>query len=147
MLTEAMHDDHLTLERAMHELLARAYEDDAEEIRVAFRQLECELEAHLAAEERDMLPRFALACPEEATRMRHEHALIRSHLDELRIALDLRSLRAHEIEAFVAQLREHAEREAKTLYRWAEVAIPDREKWPLVRWLAARVEQRLARAA
>jgi hypothetical protein len=141
-LTEVLSDDHATLERGMHELLQRAYANDYAGMRMTFHLLECELEAHLAAEERDMLPRFALACPEEAQGLRHEHALIRSHLDELRLSIERQALRAHEISAFVEQLHEHAEREAKTLYMWADIVLPDRQKWPLLRWLAARLEGR-----
>ena len=39
-------------------------------------------------------------------------------------------------------LRAHAEREDRALYRWAESGLSEREKWPLLKWLAARTEER-----
>jgi hemerythrin-like domain-containing protein len=142
-LLATMHEDHVTLEHALSELLERAYEDDREELRQAFRALESELRAHLELEERDLLPRFELVSPAEAEHVRADHELIRSRLDALGLALDLRSLRAHDVSEFVALLRAHATREEKIMYRWADAALTESEKWPLVKWVGARIEERL----
>jgi hypothetical protein len=141
-LLATMHDDHATLEHALSEVLERAYEDDQEELRAAFRALECELRAHLELEERALLPRFALVSPAETEHIRADHELIRARLDALGLALDLRSLRAHDLSDFVALLRAHALREEKILYVWADAALTESERSPIVKWLAARIEAR-----
>lgn len=112
--------DHLRLERLFSEL-RDAFEADArEDIPLLWTELDTGLRAHLEAEEKHALPRFAETDPSEASALRAEHDAIRKQLDELDVMVDLHVLRADAAAAFLDLLQAHAAREEKLLYRWVE---------------------------
>lgn len=81
-------------------------------------ELEDSLRSHMDAEERYVLPAFARTDRDEALALVREHSRIREQLLEVGIAIDL-----HEAglpNKFVDLVREHAAREDKLLYRWAD---------------------------
>jgi hemerythrin superfamily protein len=112
--------DHLRLERLFTEL-REAFEADArDDVQALWTELDTDLRAHLEAEERHALPRFAELHPDEAATLRAEHDAIRTKLDELDVMVDLHTLRADAAGDFLDLLRAHAAREEKLLYRWVE---------------------------
>jgi Hemerythrin HHE cation binding domain len=139
---ELMRAEHRALERAFCDLLERAYEDDPDTLRTTFRELEAHLRSHLELEEASLLPAFARTEPKEAERLSFEHQLIRAQLDQLGVAIDLGAVRAHTVRDFVTLLRDHATREAGALYKWADTALSEPKRRPILQWLIARTEGR-----
>jgi hypothetical protein len=112
-------DHHQRLEHRFAGLIARAKEGDGLALRKEWFVFETELLDHLAEEELEVLPGFQRLHPQEAEAIRAEHEAIRQSLVAMGIDLDLHLLRADAVEAFVAQLRDHASREEALLYPWA----------------------------
>ena len=76
------------------------------------------LRSHMDAEERYVLPAFARTDREEALALVRDHGRIREQLLEVGIAIDLHE--AGPASRFVQMVRDHAVREEKLLYRWAD---------------------------
>lgn len=76
------------------------------------------LNAHMALEEREVIPAFAIAHPAEAEGLLREHEMIRHDLLELGVAVDLHLISPALAGRFIAHLRGHAMREDALLYRW-----------------------------
>ena len=72
--------------------------------------------AHLAREEEQLLPAYALESPEDAAALLADHAAIRKALAELDVTTDLHLLRADAVKELLAKLADHAERENRGLY-------------------------------
>lgn len=123
-LHEALTHDHQRLDAIFETLLNRVHAGDAEASREAWTRFEQGLEAHLAAEERSLLPLFDAHDPDEAAAIRGEHREIRSLLAEMGVSLDLHALREEKVAAFVEALRRHAAREEASLYPWADQRLP-----------------------
>ena len=128
VLSAALRDDHRELERTFTQLIARFHGGDYDAMRSCWVRLEAELCAHLAAEERVILPRFEKEHPEAAARILREHTDIRSSLESLGIDLDLHSLRAETAERFIDRLRRHAEYEDQAFYAWADARLNEGER-------------------
>ncbi|HEY0714109.1 MAG TPA: hypothetical protein VGF45_15620, partial [Polyangia bacterium] len=75
-------------------------------------------------EEQQLIPAFRRAFPEEAAEICTEHAQLRRRLGELAVKFDLRTFRHEHALAFVAALRDHADKEAAFLYAWAAEHLP-----------------------
>lgn len=112
-------EHHRILERALWELRREAHDDDPTALRDAWALFERELTAHLDAEERFILPRFAEAHADEAQGLRREHDEIRRLVLELGVGVDLHCLRATAADQLIDRLRAHARREDALLYPWA----------------------------
>ena len=121
--------DHERLEALFIQLLDGFREGDPDELRELWTRFDAGLLAHLAAEERYLMPLFERAQPGEAATLLAEHAVFRRTLDELGMGVDLHAVNLDIAQAFVALLRAHAHRENQLLYRWAEreVGKPDQE--------------------
>jgi len=74
---------------------------------------------HLDAEEHYLLPLVEAGHPAETERTRAEHLRIRRMVTELGVAVELHAARQPVIDELIRMLRDHAEWEDKTLYRWA----------------------------
>lgn len=94
-------------------------EGDRDDVRAVIADLQTRVLAHLDSEERDLLPGYAEAAPEDAQIILSEHAAVRKALAEMDMATDLHLVRANAVGAFMDLLRAHAERENRGLYRWA----------------------------
>jgi hemerythrin len=126
-LYAALYFHHARLEASGRHVLSTLRLEGPAAARGAFKTFKCELEAHLEAEERWVLPGFARAEPEAYEAIREEHMLIRQMSESLTwsaatVASDERTL--HEL---VDLLLAHCRREEQTLYRWAETAIGEPE--------------------
>jgi hemerythrin-like domain-containing protein len=113
-------EHHRDLDRRLDELVSRAQECDATELRCEWTAFERELLRHLELEEAELLPGFAQHDAAGARAILADHAEIRSDLLEMGLNLDLHLLRAEAVESFVQRLKAHARREEAALYAWAE---------------------------
>jgi hypothetical protein len=115
--------DHRRLEGIFVQLLDAFSEGDPAELREMWSRFEAGLLAHLAAEERHLLPEFERVEPDEAAALLADHTAFRRALDELGVGVDLRLVKLDVARGFVQALRVHARREDRLLYRWAEGAL------------------------
>lgn len=115
--------DHGRLEILLQDLLAAFAADEPDELRRRWNELDRSLTAHMAVEERLILPAFARHDPGEAASLLAEHGELRRELFELGIAVDLHMIREEAGRRFVARLRDHARREDALLYRWASAHV------------------------
>jgi hemerythrin-like domain-containing protein len=112
-------DDHAALDRLFQEVVAEARCGEPGAMRASWRRFEFQLGTHLDLEDQEILPDFVRQHPDEGRAILDEHARIRATLAEMGLDLDLHCLRADRVEAFVALLRAHAQREEALLYPWA----------------------------
>lgn len=117
-------EHHRALEEAASELLATTYADEPRALSAEYRVFEREVLDHLAAEELVILPGYQAAAPGDAAEIRADHAAIRQQLFRVGLEIDLHLIRAHTVEALLAQLREHAQHEDAAMYPWAQVHLP-----------------------
>lgn len=123
--------DHERLEALFAKLIDEFRGGDRDDLRATWARFETGLLAHFAAEERYLLPLFARVDPGEASALLAEHALYRRKLDELGVGVDLHAVRLDVAQELVNALREHAGREDRLLYRWAEQNV-DRSSQELI---------------
>lgn len=122
-LDELLIADHVALEDTFRRTVGKFYGEDPDATRAQWSVMSAQLEAHLRAEEHFMLPRFERSYPEEALQIRREHGQIRASLLQLGIDLDLHSLRAETVSAFIEDLRAHARREESLFYVWSREGL------------------------
>ena len=108
---------------SLYERLLAAMAVDAPDVATLWSELDHQLFAHMEAEERYVLPKFARVDLHEARSLLHDHARIREQLLELGVAVDLHVLRYERSKEFIDRLRAHAAREDRLLYRWADVKL------------------------
>ena len=112
--------EHTELNETFAALLVAVQADARVECAELWSEFDTRLHAHMQLEEELILPAFEREHPEQAARIRAEHATIRSTLLELGIGVDLHFARADVIERFVALLRAHAGGEDRELYAWSQ---------------------------
>jgi hypothetical protein len=101
-------------------LLAAMEANASDDVRAFWNELDHGLLSHMEAEERYVLPAFMHIDADEARAIVREHGLIREMLLELGVAVDLHQIRYRRGIELVDLLLQHAEREEKLLYRWAD---------------------------
>jgi len=124
-IRQTLVDEHASLDRALVNLALAAESSDSSELRRAWSELESDLASHLDVEERDLFPLAWPLHPEGITALRRDHERIRKLIAALGIEVDLHTLRKSSVDALVEMLRQHAEHEDKTVYRWAESEAPE----------------------
>jgi hemerythrin superfamily protein len=131
--------DHVQLEELLEEVL-RAFEaDDRERIASLWNQFDARLLAHLAAEEKYMIPPLLRVDPPGARAILEEHEHIRARLTELGAGVDLHIVRLGTARAFIDELRAHANHEDKVLYQWADAHLGESDRATLLRALVDSV--------
>jgi len=120
----SLHADHEALEAFANEILATIVEGDRKRMPQAISALQAAVAAHLADEERELLPGYAKHDPHDAARIMEDHAGIRKALAELDLETDLHLLRAEAMRALLTALQAHAGREEAGMYRWATLPPP-----------------------
>jgi hemerythrin-like domain-containing protein len=124
-LRALLRGDHQRLEELFVQLLEAFHESDWDELREMWSRFDAGLSAHLAAEERQLLPLFERVEPGEAAALLADHARFRRTLDDLGVGVDLHLVKLDAAQGFVEALRAHADREDQLLYRWADRALPE----------------------
>ena len=130
--------DHRRLEDLFERVLDAFENGVREELSILWTQFETELERHMSAEERFLLPSFARAFPDEAKALLAEHQTFRRKLVELGVGVDLHIVRLVVANELVASLRAHAHREDRLLYKWGDENLESRERSFLFRALRRR---------
>lgn len=112
-------EDHAEMERLLS-LLAIAVEanDESQDLQCTWSQVERLILDHISTEEREFFGLVARAHRAEVEELRADHQHIRRALAELGMQVQLHSVRKPEVDALIAFLRHHSERENQTLYRW-----------------------------
>jgi hemerythrin superfamily protein len=128
---------HLEIEEACLALLDACCTGDPRKIARSWREFEFQLYDHMMAEEHFLFPVYQQDEPENTQELRDQHARLRELVVELGVALQLRTIHLAQIEAFVAALRDHEEREDASLYRWADRHLADDECHQMRDYLAA----------
>jgi hemerythrin superfamily protein len=111
---------HREIEEACLALLGASFAGDPCELARCWGEIEHQLSDHMTAEEHFLFPAYQHAEPENAQDLRDQHALLREQALEIGIAVQLHTVRMEQIQAFIAALRAHAQREEASLYRWAD---------------------------
>jgi hypothetical protein len=117
-----LHADHDDLQRLAATVLDGIVGGSRADVSETVTMLQARVLAHLANEEEQLLPAYALHAPEDAAAIRLEHDAIRKRLTELDISTDLHLLRADAMKDLLGKLALHAARENAGLYRWAQGA-------------------------
>jgi len=110
--------EHAQLETLFEELVTAFRAGDREESAALWTAFESDLEAHMALEEKLILPDFAKVDAGEAAALAREHAAIRTSLSELGVGVDLHCTNLDAVDAFIRLLKAHAKRENALMYRW-----------------------------
>jgi hemerythrin-like domain-containing protein len=113
----ALRAEHDQLGLLAERLLDSIVAGDRSEAADAITAMQTLVSAHLAEEERELLPSYAEVEPADAKAILEDHAAIRKALAELDVTTDLHLLRADAVKAFLDALRAHANRENAGMYR------------------------------
>lgn len=119
-----MVERHRELESECRAALGEPSTADPDAQRVRWLNFDAELRDHMAAEDELVLPAYQRSEPEEAVELRNEHARIRALLDSVDEDVQLGATQTDSARQLIALLHAHAEREAASLYRWAERNLP-----------------------
>jgi hemerythrin-like domain-containing protein len=138
-LRKELLDQHAQLDDALNGLACAAESADPSELQAACNELEKELLRHLELEERELFPLAEPFHREAVDSLRSDHARIRTMVDEVGVRAELHTLRKHTVDSLVEALRQHAEQEDKTLYRWADELAPEGTRRRLISLLAKTV--------
>lgn len=122
---------HRSLEKRIATLVMRAEDGDCHELATEWNRFEDELHRHFDVEETELFPRLARQNAKEVAELRQEHEQLRKDLLALGIRSDLHLLGAEGVQSFIADLRAHARREDRTLYRWSAEQL-DAHVWETV---------------
>ena len=117
-------DHHCALDAAYDALRAAARADDHAALVASYRGFEGAVSEHIAAEEDLILPAYEAACPADAGRVRAQHVDLRNQLFALAVDVELHCVRVGQLDQLIATLREHAAREDRGMYPWAQVHLP-----------------------
>ncbi len=112
--------DHEEINLGLDRLLEAFGTGDHGVARDAFREFDTKLSAHLAYEEKVLLPEFTELHPGEAAQLVDEHGVIRAMVDELSVGTDLHVTRLPAIRKLAEVLLAHARREDALFYRWLD---------------------------
>lgn len=116
--------DHARLELVYADLLTAYERGDWAHVRARFDAFEAALRAHMADEERDVLPAFHVAHAREADELRADHDGLRRELDAFGLRVDLHAAPLIEARSLIDRLRAHAAREETILYPWMNAELP-----------------------
>ncbi|HEX8109157.1 MAG TPA: hemerythrin domain-containing protein [Kofleriaceae bacterium] len=128
---------HREIEEACLALLGAGYAGEPCELTRRWGEIEHQLYDHMMAEEHFLFPAYQRDEPENAQDLRDQHARLRALALEIGVAVQLHTVRMEQIQAFVAVLRAHGQREEASLYRWADRHLADDERHRMHDYLAA----------
>jgi hypothetical protein len=146
-LRDAMRADHERMDALTEHLIARVRDGDYEEIAAAWNVFEHDFLAHLADEERELLPLFDRVEPHAAAQVRADHAHLRLLLERIGMEIELHALRETTVIELVHRLRKHATREEHTLYAWADAQLVPPARTSILDRLRAALGRAQARKA
>jgi hypothetical protein len=113
-------EHHEEIAAACAALRTSAYIDDPLEVIMRYRNVEHAVLEHMRAEEDFILPAYARRAPADAAAIRATHEDLRRQLYRLGIDAELHCIRLESIDQLTATLRDHAAREDREMYPWAQ---------------------------
>jgi hemerythrin HHE cation binding domain-containing protein len=116
---------HAQLETLARHALSMCHLEGGGAAQSTMSQFERELDAHLEAEERWLLPAFARTNPVACDAIMAEHARLRVACNLCAAALDAETIDERPIHVLLELLGDHCRREEAELYRWAETSIDE----------------------
>ncbi len=132
----ALDQHHREIEEACLAMLGAGFACDPCDLARRWGEIDHQLSDHMTAEENFLFPAYEHDEPENAQDLRDQHARLREQALEIGIAVQLHTVRMEQIQAFVAALRAHAQREEASLYRWADRHASDDERHRMRDYLA-----------
>lgn len=81
-------------------------------------ELTAALEAHMAQEDRQLIPSVSEDDPEQARQLLREHDEVRQRMRQIGVGVELNVTSAEAIALFIHLLRSHARREEAMMFRW-----------------------------
>ena len=114
---------HARLEASGRHVLSTLHLEGRHGARTCFAQFKRELDAHLEAEEKWVLPAYGRIRPQAKEVICREHEQIRSVADRFARSLDTPPADEPALHQLLELLGLHCRREEPELYRWAETAI------------------------
>ncbi len=132
---QALMDDHRRIADLGRTVATCVDADDPHGALAEWSTFEAALLRHMDLEEVHVFPRLEVVEPEETRRLLAEHGAIRSELGEIGLALELHIARKATIDALLARVSRHAQREDELAYRWADRALHSRVPAMIVRGL------------
>lgn len=145
-LQHLLASDHARLDALFERLLAAFHADSHAELGPLWVDFDSRLRAHMALEERHILPELAQVNAAEAKALFDEHVRIRELSCELDIAVDLQLAREATIVELSELLRDHATREEALMYRWANSNLRVEQRRKLWSGLKSAASQLLGKA-
>ena len=118
---------HARLEASGRHLLSTLQLEGSKGARTCLAKFRCELDAHLEAEERWILPAYGRIRPQAKEVICREHEQIRAMADRFARSLDRPPVDEAALHQLLELLNLHCRREEPELYRWAETAIGEPE--------------------
>jgi hypothetical protein len=118
---------HARLEASGRHVLSTLHLEGPSGAKRSFVKFKRELDAHLEAEERWVLPAYGLIRPQAKEVICREHEQIRAMADRFARSLDTRRVDEPALCQLLELLGLHCRREEPELYRWAETAIGEPE--------------------
>jgi hemerythrin len=117
--TSFLVDHHRNIAAACNALRIYACGDNPAALIAAYRTFESEVTSHFEAEE-ELLAAHGHEYPAINELIREEHAALLRQIMKIGVDVELHSVRLDDIDRLLAALRDHAELETTTLYRWAD---------------------------
>jgi hypothetical protein len=118
---------HARLEASGRHVLSTLHLEGPNGARTSFAKFRRELDGHLEAEERWVLPAYGRIRPQAKEVICREHEQIRAMADRFARSLDQPPVDEVALHQLLELLNLHCRREEPELYRWAETAIGERE--------------------
>jgi len=123
--------DHKDLDRLFERLLEEVHARDDAAADRTWTEFERELQSHMSAEEKHILPVLAKGAPNEAAHIRADHDRIREALSSMGVSLELHTLPEEKVETFITLLRRHSAHEEESLYLFADRELAEEAKQSL----------------
>jgi len=120
---QRLHREHHLLEARFRDLHRRALTGDWTDLHAVWSEFCAEFEAHLRFEEEQLFPAYLRSHPsasDEVAALERDHARIRRAMEQLAIEIQLHEIRAHSVDGFLAENRDHARRESERFYPWVD---------------------------
>lgn len=119
-LKQELGGDHKAIDRTLWAVAAAVEGANYPSIQDALRTADAQLRRHFSFEEDILFAAIEPEHPQKVALLREEHARLLNTLDELVIEAELHTLHKQRVDDILAQLRNHANQEDKTLYTWVE---------------------------
>lgn len=139
-LREHLLAEHQKLEAYFERFLNTVETADRPALMTEWTAFEKSVVDHFDDEEKYMFTLLEKSEPDEVRALRAEHDSIKAKIGDMGMKADLRGLRKEDVEALLADLKAHKEREEALLYPWADDQLPASSIGALVERIRKRAD-------